>query len=147
MSLNIPPTPGKRIAALREQRGWKQRRLTEEAGISTTFLSEIENDKRSMSFDVLLRIADALGTSLDYIVKGEVETQHRQPPLVIPSELAEAAEECGWSLGVTRDLLKARNIVVARRSRDLRTDNQEKILSKEDWIDLHKRLFGDDFIR
>lgn len=146
MDLMIPPTPGKRIAALREQRGWTQKTLANAAGISITFLSEVENDKRSMSSDVLLRIADALGASLDYIVKGEIGTQQRQPPLVIPPELAEAAEEQGWSLGITRDLLKTHNMVVARRSRDSRTDNQDKIYSKDEWIALYHRLFNNDFI-
>ncbi len=136
----VPPTVGGRIAECRERRGWTQRRLAEVAGISVTFLSELENDKRTMGADVILRIADALGVSVDYLLKGEVEPARPRRPLVLPPELTEAAEERGWPLGETVDTLKARQLVVARRSRDAE-DRPDRDLSKQEWIDLHDRLF------
>ncbi|MGE0441234.1 MAG: helix-turn-helix domain-containing protein [Polyangiaceae bacterium] len=137
-----PSTLGGRAARCRERLGRTQRELAEQAGISVTFLSEIENDRRSMGADVLLRLAEVLGVSVDYLLKGETEPQRHREPLIIPPELAEAAEERGWSLGKATDLLKANQLVVARRSRDSDSDRSNRLLSKDDWIDLHDRLFG-----
>jgi transcriptional regulator with XRE-family HTH domain len=105
-----------------------------------TFLSELENDKRTMGADVVLRIADALAVSIDYVLKGEVEPVRPRRPLVLPPELTEAAEEEGWPLGEAVDTLKARQLVVARRSREAE-DRPDRGLSKQEWIDLHDRLF------
>lgn len=137
----VPATMGKRVAYCRERHGWTQKELAERAGLSVTFLSEIENDRRSMGSDVLLRIAEALGVSVDYLLKGEVEPARPREPLLIPSELAEAAEERRWSLGEAMDTFKANQLVIARRSRDQDADRRHKDLSKEEWIDLHDRLF------
>lgn len=145
MENNVPGTLGRRIAKMRDQRDWTQKRLAEEAEISVTFLSEVENDKRSVSADVLLRLADALGASLDYLIKGEIEPPKQRQPLVIPPELAEAAEEMQWSFGIAQDLLKARQIVIARRSRAANTQDVVRPLSKQEWINLHESLFGNEF--
>lgn len=143
MSEGVPPTMGRRVAACREQKGWTQKRLAEAAGISVTFLSEVENDRRSIGSDGLLALADALGASIDYLLKGTVEVQRTQVPLVIPPELAEAAEVAGWSVGETRDLMKFRQMVVARRGQAALADKPERRLTKEEWLALHNRLFGD----
>jgi transcriptional regulator with XRE-family HTH domain len=137
------PGLGKRIAELRERRGWTQRKLAEEAKITPTFLSEIENGKRNIGSDVLLRIADALHASLDYLASGE-EAPRRAQPLVIPPELALAAEEAGWSLGHTADLLKTRSMVAARRARTEGAIKENAVWSKDDWLRFHARLFDDE---
>lgn len=146
MEAAIPPTLGRRIADCRQRRGWTQKRLADEAGISVTFLSDVENDKSTMGSDLLLRLADALGASLDYLLKGETDRVQQRQPLVIPPELAEAAEEQGWSVGKTGDLLRAHQIVVARRTREMAADSDRR-LSKQDWLDLYQRLFGDERTR
>jgi transcriptional regulator with XRE-family HTH domain len=136
MDAPVPPTLGKRIGSCRERLGWTQKRLAEEAGISVTFLSELENEKRMPGADVLLRLADALQTSLDYLAKGRVASAPPWQSLVIPSELAELAEEEGWSLGDTSDLLKFRQMVVARRSRSGTAEDPERRLTREEWLRL-----------
>src|SRR6266849_438468 len=60
-------TLGKRIAALRERRGLLQKDLADRADLSVSFVSEIENDKRNIGTEALLRIAEVLGASLDYL--------------------------------------------------------------------------------
>ncbi len=140
MSADVPPTLGKRIADRRESKGWTQKELAQRAGISVTFLSEIENDRRGIGSETLLNIADALGASLDYLVRGEVRGAPARRPLVIPPELTDAADENGWSLGQTKDLLRAREIVLARRSRNAEANAEAASLSKEDWVELFKRL-------
>ena len=135
-------TTGKRIAGLREHLGLPQKELARQAGISVTYLSEIENDKRRMGSDALLRLADALGVSMDYLVKGEETAPRPRQPITVPSELWEVADEQQWSVGDTHALLKAHQIVVARRSKTSRNDGRP--LSKQEWVQLYKRLFEDD---
>lgn len=138
----VAETLGERIALLREERGWTQKQLAERAGVSVAFLSEIENDKRNPSTEVLLRISEALGASLDYLVTGRTDVAPMRRPLYIPAELAAAAERNGWSVGHAADLLRARGIVLERRSRG--GARPRKDWTAEEWEDFEQRLFGDD---
>lgn len=142
MTEGVPPTMGRRIAECRERRGWTQKKLAEEAGISVTFLSEVENDRRAIGSAGLLGVADALGASVDYLLKGTVGAPRPQLPLVIPPELAEAAEEQGWSVSETRDLMKFYQMVVARRGQSAQADKPGRQPTKEEWLQSHNRLFG-----
>lgn len=62
---------GDRIKELRQSLSWTQDKLAQEAQISKSFLSEIENNKASASGDNLLKISNSLNVSLDYLMKGE----------------------------------------------------------------------------
>lgn len=128
---------GRRVAQCREQLGWTQKKLAEEAEISVTFLSEVENDKRVPGAEVLLRLATALGTSLDYLMRGEMPAAPTRHPIVIPPGLAEFADEVGLSVSEANDLLKAHRMVVARRSRGGEHEEARE-LSKEDWRRFHE---------
>jgi len=144
MEARIPSTLGARIADCRENLGWTQKRLADDAGISVTFLSEVENDRRKPGSDVLLSLAEALSASIDYLLRGSTERSISQASLVIPPELAEAAEEKGWSFAVASSLYKANKLVVAARNRGAAGDDKQRRLLKQEWISLHERLFGDD---
>ncbi|MDR2355605.1 MAG: helix-turn-helix domain-containing protein [Clostridiales Family XIII bacterium] len=61
-------TIGKRIRALRKRKGLSQKALAEHIGIQESTLSRYENDKRTYQWDGLLRLADALDTSVDYLL-------------------------------------------------------------------------------
>lgn len=135
---SAPLTLGRRIADCRERRGWTQRRLAEEAKLSVTFVSEVENDRRTPGTDALLGLADALETSLDYLVKGVVDPAPLRRALVIPPELEEAAEEEGWSLSEASRLLKFREMVIARRNRGANADDPDRRLTREEWRRLHE---------
>ena len=63
-------TIGERIKNRRNELGWTQDQLAQKAGISKSFLSDLENGKRSVSADNLLGIAGVLNLSLDYLMKG-----------------------------------------------------------------------------
>ena len=117
------PHPGDRIKAAREKLNWTQEKLAKAAGISKGFLSDIENDKRNISSESALKIADALGISLDYLLRGETGERERQrQPVSIPPELSNLAEELELSYSETLTLLEAHEAVVARRAaRLLRT--------------------------
>lgn len=137
MHISNADSLGSRIAHCREQLGWTQKKLAEEAGISVTFLSEVENAKRVPGAGILLRLATALGSSLDYLMKGEMGVVPPRRALVIPPGLAEFAEDAALSLRETIDLLKAHTMVVARRTPTGEADAQDH-LSREDWRRFHE---------
>ena len=111
------PRPGDRIKTARERQKWTQEQLADAAGISKGFLSDIENDKRNISSESALKIADALGISLDYLLRGESGERERQRrPVSIPPELSMLAEELELSYRETLTLLEAHEAVVARRA-------------------------------
>ena len=139
------PTPsdtlGKRIAALRERRGLLQKDLADRAELSVSFVSEIENDKRNIGTEALLRIAEVLGASLDYLVKGTDPTHQQPKPLVIPPALAEAAEQNGWTYSVTASLLAAQQAVLSRRSPGAKSTRPMKEWTSDEWVRLYRSLF------
>ncbi len=53
---------------IRKQRGLKQCELARMVGLEQGSLSDIENEKKNPSFDVLIRLALALDCSLDELV-------------------------------------------------------------------------------
>jgi transcriptional regulator with XRE-family HTH domain len=134
------PGMGKRISELRERRGWTQKHLAERAGLSVTFLSEVENGKRNLSSAKLLRLADELGTSTDYLLRGEHAPALQRNPVEIPPELSDAAEDQGWTFAQTRALLQTRALILARRTPS--GDDAQSPFTKADWIDLYRRLFA-----
>jgi len=72
---------GERISGLRQRRGWTQAHLAARTELSVTFLSEIENDRRGIGVGSLASIADALGASLDYLVRGGDRTPAEPVPV------------------------------------------------------------------
>src|SRR5689334_24912859 len=95
---------GERIRGRRAELGWTQDQLAQKAGISKSFLSDLENGKRSVGADNLLDIARALGVSLDFLMTGEAsEAQPAQVP--IPASLARFAAEERLSFRQTLMLL------------------------------------------
>ena len=109
-------TIGDRIKEVREAKGITQDKLATKTGLSKGFISELENGKRGVSSDNLLKIANHLGASLDYLARGETDTPATRKPIEIPHELSVAAEQLNLSYAQTIELLEAANSVVARRS-------------------------------
>lgn len=70
-----PVEVGKRIRAVRQQRGMSLRDLAHKSGVSKAYLSQLENDPgRRPSVDVVVRIAEALGVSvLELLDRGGAE--------------------------------------------------------------------------
>jgi transcriptional regulator with XRE-family HTH domain len=132
---------GDRIRYVREKKKKTQDQLAEAARISKGFLSDVENNKRDIGSQALLRIANALGASVDYLLQGESkEFVTERAPVVIPPALSRAAEELKLSYAETLELLNAHDSVVARRS--LRS---QKEFSTDDWKHLYKavkKVFG-----
>jgi transcriptional regulator with XRE-family HTH domain len=106
---------GERIKQRRLELTWTQDQLAQKAGISKSFLSDLENGKRSVSADNLLDIARVLGVSLDYLMTGAaVESPVAEVP--IPASLARFAAEERLSFRQTLMLLDMQKQIVAHRS-------------------------------
>jgi transcriptional regulator with XRE-family HTH domain/lipopolysaccharide biosynthesis regulator YciM len=63
-------TVGKRIADLRQGRGWSQKRLARASFVDNSHISRIERGEREPGRPVLERIATALGCTADYLLTG-----------------------------------------------------------------------------
>jgi len=136
-------TLGDRVADLRKEEGLTQKELAERADISTPFVSDIENDKRNVSSSVLYQIAEALGTSLDYLMTGEENRSVKPRSRKVPPELNVTAEENDWPFGDTVALLEAAQMVLTRRGSEEKERRGVEDLSREDWEALYERLIED----
>lgn len=137
-------TLGERVAKLRKEEGLTQKELAGRADISTPFVSDIENDKRNVSSSVLYQIAEALETSLDYLMTGEENRPVKPRSRKIPPQLNVTAEENDWPFADTVALLEAAQMVLARRGgkgKDERRSVED--LSRKDWEALYERLIDD----
>ena len=128
-------TPGDRIREIREDQQMTQDELASRSGLSKGFLSDVENNKRNISSQNLLKVANVLGASVDYLLRGDSGEFVAAQPVVIPPELSQAAEELELTYTQTLEVLEAHRSVIARRSnRGLRK------FSVDDWKRLHKAV-------
>jgi len=128
---------GDRIREIREELKITQDKLAELTGLSKGFLSEVENNKRNTSSENLLKIANVLGASVDYLLRGEEKDSTRKVPVTIPPELSQVAEELHLSYVATVELLEAHNSIVAKRS-----DRKQKRLTVDDWKKFYSAVKG-----
>jgi methanogenic corrinoid protein MtbC1/DNA-binding XRE family transcriptional regulator len=54
---------GRQVRELRAQAGWTQQRLAELTGLTRAYIVSVEGGKQNVSLDVVVRIANALGTT------------------------------------------------------------------------------------
>jgi len=123
-------TVGERIKDRREELEWKQDDLATKAGISKSFLSDLENGKRKVGADKLLDIARALSLSLDYLMTGKSSEETNESPheVQIPKALAAFAQDEGLTFRQAIALLDMQNQIIAHRSSTKKGD-----LEKVDW--------------
>jgi transcriptional regulator with XRE-family HTH domain len=67
---NLNSKIGKRIRALRSEKGWSQVKMADLLGMNRGYLSELETGKRDPSLSVLKTIADGLSVSLSRLFDG-----------------------------------------------------------------------------
>ena len=63
---------GKRIMARRKKMGLTQEALAEQSDVTTQFVSYAESGKRAMRPENLIKISNALGVSVDYLLSGDI---------------------------------------------------------------------------
>jgi transcriptional regulator with XRE-family HTH domain len=129
-------TAGDRIREFRKDLGWTLDRLAEKTNLSKGFLSDVEGNKRNASTENVLKIANAMGASLDYLLRAEqAKASRNREPVQIPSTLSIFAEEEGLSYTDTLTLLETHSAVIARRSNE-----SIKPPTVEDWRRLYKAI-------
>ena len=119
---------GERIKKRRTELGWTQDVLAQKAGISKSFLSDLENGKRNVGADTLLDIAQALTLSLDYLMTGAEGESAPASEVQIPSSLAAFAARAGISFRQALTLLEMQQQIIAHRS-----STKKDSLDKVDW--------------
>lgn len=133
---------GERIRARRQALGLTQDELARRAGISKSFLSDVENGKRSVSADNLLDLGQVLGRSLDYLMTGEstgvpgagpVEERAAAKEVRIPTSLSAFASQVGLSHRETLALLGMQQQILANRKKQ---DRDEDF----DWATFYERV-------
>lgn len=129
-------TAGDRIREFRKDLGWTLDKLAEKTKLSKGFLSDVEGNNRNASTENVLKIANAMGASLDYLLRGEqASASRKREPVQIPSTLSIFAEQEGLSYTDTLTLLETHSAVIARRSSE-----SIKPPTVEDWRRLYKAI-------
>ena len=128
-------TVGWRIRKLREDKKMTLDVLSETTGISKGFLSDSETGNRNLSSQNLLKIANALNASLEYLLRGAQAAPPNPEPVTFPPELTEAARELNLSFADSVALLAAHRSLIARRSNEGRRSP-----TVDDWKELYQSI-------
>lgn len=65
---------GDRIRIARAQKGWTQVELADAAGLSSNYVARLERGELGASLFVAMRIAEALGITLDVLAQAQAPT-------------------------------------------------------------------------
>lgn len=91
---------GERIKMLRSAKGWSSGQLAEEADVSRAYLWQLETGgKDNPSFDVLEKLANALGVSVSEFSDSRAASSGQSP---MPPALLEFVRNRGRDLGITK---------------------------------------------
>ncbi len=126
----MPTALGNRVRRLRTELGLTQDALAQKAGISKSFLSDVENGKRSIGAETLLDLGRSMGVSLDYLMTGAASDDHEKQTQ-IPPALARFAADEGLSMRDTLTLLNMLEQVISARKEAGRR------LNAVDWREFH----------
>jgi len=81
---------GLKIKEIRQSKGLTQDRLAELVGCNTSHISNIENNYTKLSLNILLAVANALDTSIDYLLSDQYENSS----LALDNEISRAVAKC-----------------------------------------------------
>jgi transcriptional regulator with XRE-family HTH domain len=81
---------GMKIKSLRLRKGLTQDNLAEMVSCNTSHISNIENNHTKVSLNVLLAIANSLGTSIDFLLS----EQYENISLALDNEILRALKDC-----------------------------------------------------
>ncbi len=69
---------GKRIREERLKLGLTQEKLSEDIDVSSAYIGQIERGERSVTLTTLVKLANRLGVTIDYLLTDSVKTQDEQ---------------------------------------------------------------------
>ncbi len=132
---------GKRIRQLRTDKNLTAKVLAKEAGISASYLSEVEQGVSAISSEKLLGIAQQLGVSVNYLLEGDLHSQSRNlataAAVQIPASLSQAAKELNLSFSETERILVARQNLAPVAARSARMQQE---MTAEEWKGFYKKV-------
>jgi len=98
------------VRSARQRRGWSRETLAHESGLSFAAITQIETGRRTeLRVSSLVALADALGVSVDYLVRAEVATSLLDHRAHVYDSLEHLVELAGR---VARDGVAAGNAVL-----------------------------------
>jgi len=100
---------GKRIRCLRKSKRITQEKLAEMIDVSVPYISNIENGKVTASAEIIVRLAEALGTSADTIFCLEIENSVDQAEAFAKLTKHFTKEETEQILEIIRIIIKIKN--------------------------------------
>jgi transcriptional regulator with XRE-family HTH domain len=129
-------TLGDRMKECREARGWRLEDLAQKAGVSKSFLSDLENnEQKNPGVNYLLLIAGALGVDLHYLITGQ-GARVTARNVTIPASLLELAKDEQLTVNQAMMLLDARRQIVSHRSNGTKSDDLERF----DWRPFYQAI-------
>ena len=81
---------GQKIKQIRQSKGYTQDILAEMVDCNISHISNIENNHTKVSLNALLSIANALDTSIDYLLSN----QYDNPSLALDNEILRLLKSC-----------------------------------------------------
>lgn len=84
-------TTGQKILMLREEKNYKQSDLAQIVGITEASLSRYENDKRMPTGEILKKLAQALDTSIDFLLNNSSDNNSLTEKEIL--DIEKSAEE------------------------------------------------------
>ena len=97
-------TLGEHIAVLRKKSKMAQGELGKKAGTSGDLIGRYERNEVKPSIEVVVKIADALGVSIDYLV-GKTDIEIDQPTLQRLTEISKLPDESKKQIFMVVDAL------------------------------------------
>lgn len=95
---------GERLREIRKRRGLSQMSLAEATGLTSTFISYVENGHKTMRLETFVQIANALNVSADELLMDSLENTLK----VRNNEFADVLADCNeYERRVLADILKA----------------------------------------
>ena len=83
---------GNRIKEIRTAKGWTQAKLAEESGVEPSNISHIERAATKLSLPTLINIANALETTLDELVWGNLKNSTHVSFAIINDMLSDCTD-------------------------------------------------------
>lgn len=129
---------GYRVKAARESRSWTQERLTAALGLNDRqTVSDIENGKRALRPEELLRIAELLGRDLEYFldpfaVEGEAQFSWRASATLAEETLDRFELEAGGWIGLLRWLREREQVRASPLKHSLRLSARSSFEDAQD---------------
>lgn len=103
---------GARIRALRKKKGFTQQHLAEQVEIETSNISHIERGASKVGLSTLVRIANALGASLDDLVCDSILCEKD----VFDHEIADELKDCSpEEVRMISEMVKALKVTLRKR--------------------------------